>query len=531
MLDLVKLGSLAARKPAQLSGGERQRVALARALVKEPKLLLLDEPLTALDRKLREETRVELVRIQERVGITFLMVTHDQEEAMSMASRVAVMNEGRIAQVGAPREVYENPANRFVADFLGAVNLFAGIVAAQDGGIARIDSAEAGATLAVAQRVAPGPRGRGRGEAGEDRAWSGRTRGRRQCPRRAKSKRSRTAARPRPIAWRSRPARSCASPCRTACAKRARWRRARRYFCRGAPTRRSCSRNEREPSRRALVLAPPALWLGLFFLAPFVIVLGISLAEQAMGIPPYAPLISHGALDASLANYALLASDPLYATAYLDAVLYAAFATALALLVGYPMAYAVVRAPKRWRGVLLLLIILPFWTSFLIRVYAWIGLLQNNGLINSALLDLGLIKTPLPLLNSLFAVQVGLVYSYLPFMVLPLYAALEKLDPALIEAAFDLGCRPSAAFLRVTLPLSVPGIVAGVLLVFIPMCGEFVIPDLLGGPGTLMIGKVLWDEFFTNRDWPMASAVAIAMLVFLLLPMGLLRRYLAGTAE
>ncbi|HUK60222.1 MAG TPA: ABC transporter permease subunit [Stellaceae bacterium] len=286
-----------------------------------------------------------------------------------------------------------------------------------------------------------------------------------------------------------------------------------------------------EARRRALVLAAPALWLGLYFLAPFLIVLGISLAEQAMGIPPYAPLLAHGALNATLDNYALLANDPLYATAYLDSVLYAAFATALALLLGYPMAYAVVRAPKRWRGVLLLLVILPFWTSFLIRVYAWIGLLQNNGLVNSALIELGLIKAPLPLLNSLFAVQVGLVYSYLPFMVLPLYAALEKLDPALIEAAFDLGCRPSAAFLRVTLPLSLPGIIAGVLLVFIPMCGEFVIPDLLGGPSTLMIGKVLWDEFFTNRDWPMASAVAIAMLVLLLLPMGLVRRYLAGTTE
>ena len=284
-----------------------------------------------------------------------------------------------------------------------------------------------------------------------------------------------------------------------------------------------------ESARRAAVLAAPALWLGLFFLAPFAIVLGISVAEQTLGIPPFAPLLSHGRLDVVADNYALLASDPLYATAYLDSVLYAAVATALALLVGYPMAYAVVRAPKRWRGVLLLLIILPFWTSFLIRVYAWIGLLQNNGLINSALLALGLIHAPLPLLNTPFAVQVGLVYSYLPFMVLPLYAALEKLDPALIEAAFDLGCRPSTAFFRVTLPLSLPGIIAGVLLVFIPMCGEFVIPDLLGGPSTLMIGKVLWDEFFTNRDWPMASAVAIAMLVFLLVPMGLLRKYLAGT--
>ncbi len=187
--------------------------------------------------------------------------------------------------------------------------------------------------------------------------------------------------------------------------------------------------------------------------------------------------------------------------------------------------------PIAWRGTLLLLVILPFWTSFLIRVYAWIGLLQTNGLINSMLLRLGLVHAPLPLLNTQFSVQIGLVYSYLPFMVLPLYAALEKLDPALLEAAADLGCRPVVAFWRVTLPLSLPGVIAGVLLVFIPMCGEFVIPDLLGGPSTLMIGKVLWDEFFTNRDWPVASAVAIAMLVFLLVPMGVMRRFLAGAGE
>jgi putrescine transport system permease protein len=288
-------------------------------------------------------------------------------------------------------------------------------------------------------------------------------------------------------------------------------------------------------SRRALVLALPSAWLALFFLVPFLIVLGISLAEQAVGIPPYTPLVVREggalALHANLDNYALLASDTLYARAYLDAVLYAAFATILALLVGYPMAYAIVRAPKAGRARLLLLVILPFWTSFLIRVYAWIGLLQANGLVNTALLDLGLIRAPLPLLNSLFSVQVGLVYSYLPFMVLPLYAALEKLDPALLEAASDLGCRPSAAFWRVTLPLSLPGVIAGVLLVFIPMCGEFVIPDLLGGPQTLMIGKVLWDEFFTNRDWPMAAAVAVAMLALLILPMGALRRFIAGTGE
>jgi putrescine transport system permease protein len=290
-----------------------------------------------------------------------------------------------------------------------------------------------------------------------------------------------------------------------------------------------------ERGRRAFVLAPPYAWLVLFFLLPFLIVLGISLAEQAVGIPPYTALVTRGpagiALHASLANYAFLASDRLYFVAYLDAIAYAALATLLALLLGYPMAYAIVRAPKAWRARLLLLVILPFWTSFLIRVYAWIGLLKGNGLINNALLALGLVKEPLPLLNTLFSVQVGLVYSYLPFMVLPLYAALEKLDPALLEAAADLGCRPIQAFRRVTLPLSLPGVLAGVLLVFIPMCGEFVIPDLLGGPGTLMIGKVLWDEFFTNRDWPVAAAVAVAMLALLVVPMGVVRRYLAGTAE
>jgi putrescine transport system permease protein len=192
------------------------------------------------------------------------------------------------------------------------------------------------------------------------------------------------------------------------------------------------------------------------------------------------------------------------------------------------MAYAIARAPARWRNPLLLLVILPFWTSFLIRVYAWIGLLKGNGLVNNLLLGAGLIAEPLPLLNNSFAVYLGLVYSYLPFMILPLYAALEKLDPALLEAAADLGCPPARAFRQVTLPLSLPGVAAGALLVFIPMVGEFVIPDLLGGPDTLMIGKVLWDEFFTNRDWPVASAVAVAMLVILVGPMAYIRRFLGG---
>ena len=281
--------------------------------------------------------------------------------------------------------------------------------------------------------------------------------------------------------------------------------------------------------RRRAVLALPYAWLVLFFLVPFLIVLKISLAESVIGIPPYTPLLDTGRhLQVSGEGYRRLLSDDLYALAYLNAIKFAGVSTVFCLLLGYPLAYGIVRAPRRWRSLLLLLVILPFWTSFLIRVYAWIGLLSGNGLINSTLLALGLVHQPLPLLNNAFAVYVGIVYSYLPFMVLPLYAQLEKLDPALLEAAADLGCRPWRAFCRVTLPLSLPGIAAGALLVFIPAVGEFVIPDLLGGPNTLMIGKVLWDEFFANRDWPMAAAVAVTMLVVLIVPMGLIRRLLQG---
>jgi putrescine transport system permease protein len=282
--------------------------------------------------------------------------------------------------------------------------------------------------------------------------------------------------------------------------------------------------------RRFGVVALPYAWLLLFFLAPVLIVLKISLAEQAVSVPPYTPLLGDSGLHATISNYLFLLSDSLYVRAYLGAIRFAAISTAIALVIGYPLAYGIVRAPPRWRNLLLMLVILPFWTSFLIRVYAWIGLLKENGIINHALLSLGMIDSPLPLLNNGFAVTLGMVYSYLPFMVLPLYAQLEKLDPALLEAASDLGARRHEAFWHVTLPLSLPGIAAGSLLVFIPAVGEFVIPDLLGGPDTLMIGKVMWDEFFTNRDWPIAAALAIAMLMLLAVPMGFVRRMLRGPA-
>jgi putrescine transport system permease protein len=283
---------------------------------------------------------------------------------------------------------------------------------------------------------------------------------------------------------------------------------------------------------RALLVAVPYLWLLAFFLVPFAIVLKISLSEAAIAQPPYLPIVA--LLDEAgtwflqirlnLSNYLIVLQDGLYVQAYLTSLRIAAVATLLTLLAGFPMAYAMARAPVRWRGTLLMLVILPFWTSFLIRVYAWIGILKDEGLLNALLLRLGLISSPLVIYNTEAAVLIGIVYSYLPFMVLPLYANLEKHDPSLIEAAVDLGSPPSRAFWQVTVPLAVPGIVAGCFLVFIPAVGEFVIPDLLGGSETVMIGRTLWLEFFQNRDWPVASAVAVLLLLLLVVPITLFQR-------
>jgi putrescine transport system permease protein len=280
---------------------------------------------------------------------------------------------------------------------------------------------------------------------------------------------------------------------------------------------------------RALVTAIPYLWLILFFLVPFLIVLKISVSEIRLAMPPYEPLVTWTAeqvvnLRFNLENYAFLFEDALYLNSYLNSLLTAGISTAICLLIGYPMAYGIARSKPAWRHTLLILVMLPFWTSFLLRVYAWIGILKNNGAINNLLMALGIIDEPIVMLQTNFAVYVGIVYSYLPFMVLPLYTAIEKLDLTLLEAAADLGCRPVKAFFRITLPLTRNGIVAGCMLVFIPAVGEFVIPALLGGPGSLMIGRVLWDEFFANRDWPVASAVAIAMLLLLVIPIMLYQR-------
>lgn len=284
------------------------------------------------------------------------------------------------------------------------------------------------------------------------------------------------------------------------------------------------------PGKR-IVAGVPSLWLLALFAIPFLIVLKISFSEVRLAMPPYSPLLENGRLQPHLSNYAFLFTDPLYVRSLLYSLKVAAVSTLLCILIGYPMAYAIARSGATARNALLMMIVLPFWTSFLLRVYAWMGLLKNDGVINNVLMYLGLIHRPLVLLNTDFAVYIGIVYSYLPFMILPLYANLEKHDVALLEAAADLGAHPFAVFRRITLPLSLPGIAAGSLLVFIPAVGEYIIPSLLGRSDQLMIGRVLSDEFFENRDWPVASAVAILMLLLLVVPIMLLQRVERRTLE
>jgi putrescine transport system permease protein len=283
---------------------------------------------------------------------------------------------------------------------------------------------------------------------------------------------------------------------------------------------------------RTLVIAVPWFWLLLFFLIPFLIVLKISFAETKwLGSPPYTPLLewteNQLQFKLNVGNYLFLAKESLYIDAFLSSVKVASISTLFCLLIGYPMAYGIARSPANWRNVLLMMVILPFWTSFLLRVYAWMGLLGNNGVFNNLLMTLRVIDEPIVMLQTDFAMYIGIVYSYLPFMILPLYANLEKHDPSLLEAAIDLGSRPWRAFLSVTWPLSMPGVIAGSMLVFIPAVGEFVIPRMLGGTDSLMIGRVLWDEFFLNRNWPVASAVAVVLLLVLVIPIVVFQRYQA----
>ncbi|MFX0545425.1 ABC transporter permease subunit [Roseovarius sp. S1116L3] len=285
--------------------------------------------------------------------------------------------------------------------------------------------------------------------------------------------------------------------------------------------------------RRTLLIIIPYLWLVALFLVPFLIVLKISLSDIALAIPPYTPTLDFSEGWAGIRdffagldfeNFEFLTTDDLYWKAYLSSLQIAFIATLLTLLVAYPIAYGMASAPDHWRPTLMMLVILPFWTSFLIRVYSWVGILSTEGYLNQLLLSLGIISTPLTILNTNIAVYIGIVYTYLPFMILPIYAALERMDGSLLEAAEDLGCSRITAFWLVTFPLSKNGIIAGCFLVFIPTIGEFVIPSLLGGSKTLMIGKVLWEEFFNNRDWPVASAVAVILLIILIIPIILFQR-------
>ena len=283
--------------------------------------------------------------------------------------------------------------------------------------------------------------------------------------------------------------------------------------------------NRNDELWRKFAVAAPYLWLLLFFLAPFAIILKISFADPILAQPPYSPSFdSNGLPSLTLNNYDFLLTNKLYAITYLRSVVMALITTLLCLALGFPMAYGIARSSASTRGLLLLLVVLPFWISFLLRVYAWMGLMNNHGVINNLLLWAGLIKQPLRIMYTDFATAVGLVYSYLPFMILPLYASLERMDHHLVEAAQDLGASHTQAFWDITWPLVKPGTIAGCLLVFIPAMGEYVIPYLLGGPDSLFIGRVLFDEFFINRDWPLAAAVAVLLLLILVVPIVLLQR-------
>jgi len=298
---------------------------------------------------------------------------------------------------------------------------------------------------------------------------------------------------------------------------------------------------------RVAVILIPYVWLTLFFLVPFAIVAEISFAELRIAQPPYSPLFvctdpavggwwscfieGHLKPDLYTKAYANVIAEPLYIKAYFNSIVTAAISTVLCLLIGYPMAYGIARSGPTARNLLMMMIVLPFWTSFLIRIYAWIGLLKDHGFINNVLISLGIINEPLQMMNTQFAVYVGIVYSYLPFMILPLYANLEKMDLTLLEAAADLGCRPLKAFFTITVPLSFPGIVAGSMLVFIPAVGEYVIPELLGGSNTVMIGREIFNVFFQNRDWPTAAALAIAVLIVLVVPITFYQYYQNKEAE
>lgn len=549
MLKLVHMTQYAKRKPHQLSGGQRQRVALARSLAKRPKLLLLDEPMGALDKKLRSQMQLELVEIIERVGVTCVMVTHDQEEAMTMAQRIAIMHLGCIEQIGSPMDIYgdpgESPGLR-VHRQRQPVRRRAGGGRAGPCGDRLPAAGEPDLHRPRHQHPRRGQAHHLRAAAGEgddQRAEAGQPGTRRAQLGPGHRLRHRLPWRPLGVLHQAglrddRPGfhGQRRAPRRPADLGPVGVHQLVRRQRRGTAVMKFAnSLKKRMPTGRHAVIGVPFLWLFLFFLLPFAIVLKISLAEADVAIPPYTEIFAYADQQLqvllNLGNYLMLTDDPLYIDAYLGSLKMAFISTLICLLVGYPMAYAIARSSQSSQTVLLLLIMMPTWTAILIRVYAWMGILSNNGLLNSVLMGLGLISEPLTILNTNIAVYIGIVYSYLPFMILPLYANLVKHDPSLLEAASDLGARNFTSFWKITVPLSKNGIIAGCMLVFIPAVGEFVIPELLGGPETLMIGKVLWQEFFNNRDWPVASALAVVMLAILIIPIILFNKNQAKELE
>jgi putrescine transport system ATP-binding protein len=552
MLDLVQLGPFAKRKPHQLSGGQQQRVALARSLAKRPKLLLLDEPLGALDKKLREQTQFELVNIIEKVEVTCVMVTHDQEEAMTMASRIAVMSKGRVLQVGSPQEVYEHPANRFVADFIGNVNLFEGRIS--------IDEADRCAVMTSHRRDPCGTRrqrhhqhaGGNCGAAGEDRHQQAKARaGQEPVHRQGQGDRllrllqhlyragqrriARAYHRGQHLAsWRGRHHLGGRRVLLVERRRRrgvARLRRARHGFPEN-PRARSALRHQRAICMAGAVLLPAVPDPAVHQLRghgqrhqPFQADLGYrNRCAQAQ--------VRELLVDLPRRDDGGALFETIYIEAYLRSIWYALCTALLCLFIGYPFSYFIARARPTVRPALLMMVMLPFWTSFLLRVYAWKGILADQGIVNQTLMWLGITSEPIFMLYTNVSMLVGMTYVYLPFMILPLYANLVKMDFRLLEAAYDLGTVAIQGLLagdRAACP-SRASWPASCWCSF-PSVGEFVIPSLLGGPENLMIGRVVWDEMFTSNNWPRATALAVVMIAFIVVPLAIYYHYTGESAD
>ena len=530
VLELVQLDALADRRPAQLSGGQQQRVALARALAPEPQVLLLDEPLSALDLKLRHAMRVELKRIQEQTGITFVFVTHDQEEALTMSDRIAVMAAGRVRQVGRPREIYEAPRDRFVADFIGETNLLEVRFEAVEDGRAVCRHAS-GAVLHADPAGEPLPGSAGHVSIRPERVTitaddEGRARGRRgarglprhrhAAPRPARERGDRARTHPeRPRRGRGGGAGGPGGP-----RPRRRLRPAPDRLMAGPAT--GGSQGRVYAPVRAWLLAPSVLTVAVFLLVP-VALMGVYsfLTKDFRGGVVWE--FSLAAYDQFFLDRGLFGDDPprinwAYVQIFWRSIWQAALATLLCLGLGFPAAFFIATRPAPWKAVWLLIVTIPYWVNLLIRTVSLRFLLRDNGPVNEALLALGLVDAPVAMINTNFAVQMGLFYSYLPFMILPIYAAVERYDFTLSEAAADLYSDRWTTLRLVVLPAVAPGVVAGCILVFVPSLGAFLAPDLLGGAKTFMIGSLIEEQFKgAAGDWPFGAAAAMILLTMVLL--------------